>query len=210
MNNTLYNTRLILASTSPFRRQILAKLAIEFDAIKPNCDETPKENELPSQLVERLAIDKAKSVVDTLNPNHRALVIGSDQVAVYNNQIIGKPHTRDNAIEQLTNFSGKAITFYTGLCVYNLDVQSVKTTPYLSEVVPFTVHFRHLSREQIEYYIDKEQPLNCAGSFKSEGLGISLFSRLEGDDPNTLIGLPLIRLIDLLNQFGVDVLNLKN
>lgn len=210
MNQTSNKTKVILASTSPFRREILAKLAIDFDAIAPHCDETPKPDETPTQLVERLAVAKAQSVANTLNtqaPRPNTLVIGSDQVAVHLGKIIGKPHTKDNAIKQLSNFSGQAITFYTGLCVYQVSENNLSATKYLSEVVPFTVHFRNLSRQQIEYYIDKEQPLNCAGSFKSEGLGISLFSRLEGDDPNTLIGLPLIRLIDLFNQFGLDVLN---
>ena len=189
----------ILASTSPFRRQILAKLAISFESIAPICDETPKKGESAQQLVERLAIDKAKSI-KAQHPN--ALIIGSDQVAVYNQEIIGKPHTSANAIKQLQQFSAQAITFYTGLCVYNSQ-----TDEHLACVEPFTVHFRPLSDAQIHYYVNQEQPLNSAGSFKSEGLGISLFERLEGDDPNTLIGLPLIKLTHLLAHFGLDVLN---
>ena len=206
------NSKITLASTSPFRREILEKLALEFDAIAPDCDETPLEGEPPIELVERLAISKAKSVADMVESNQSHLIIGSDQVALFDGNIIGKPHTRENAIKQLSSFSGHSVTFYTGLCVYQagkIDTTIPDTTKqqYLSLVEPFTVHFRDLTNKQIEYYIDQEKPLNCAGSFKSEGLGISLFKKLEGDDPNTLIGLPLIKLIELMKRFGFDVLS---
>ena len=184
--------KLILASTSPFRKTILNKLGIEYDTAAPQTDETAKADETPQQLVERLSIAKAKAIADKTND---ALVIGSDQVSVINGEIIGKPHTHENAVKQLQNASGKTVTFYTGLCLYNSA-----TNQYQSEVVPFNVVFRTLNDEQIESYLKKEKPYNCAGSFKSEALGIVLFEKLEGDDPNTLMGLPLIRLIKMLEK----------
>jgi len=190
--------KLILASTSPFRKAILDKLDIEFDTVSPKTDETPLENETPQQLVERLSIAKAKAVADKVSD---ALVIGSDQVSVINGEIIGKPHTHENAVKQLKNASGKTVTFYTGLCLYNSS-----TNQYQSEVVPFNVVFRSLNNQQIENYLIKEEPYNCAGSFKSEALGIVLFERLEGDDPNTLMGLPLIRLVKMLEKENFSIL----
>jgi len=189
---------LVLGSTSPFRKTILEKLQLPFYCAKPNVDETEKKDESPQALVERLAIEKAKAVSSEY-PN--ALIIGSDQVAVCEEEILGKPHNFDNAVVQLSKFSGKSITFYTGLCVY--DSEKDKT---IALVEPFTVHFNQLSQKDIANYLNAEQPYNCAGSFKSEGLGICLFSKLEGDDPNTLIGLPLIKLVELLKQHGIDVL----
>lgn len=188
---------IVLASTSPFRQQLLAKLEIPFTIASPNCDETPMENETPEQLVERLALEKAASCP----LSQPSLVIGSDQVCVIDGKIVGKPLTRENAIRQLQQQSGKAITFYTGLAVYNSD--SKQSDVIIDTVV---VHFRDLSRSAIENYIDKEQPLYCAGSFKCEGLGIALFDKIESSDPNSLIGLPLIRLVDLLHKHGVEVL----
>lgn len=188
---------IVLASTSPFRQQLLAKLEIPFTVASPNCDETPMENETPEQLVERLALEKAASCP----LSQPSLVIGSDQVCVIDGNIVGKPLTRENAIRQLQQQSGKAITFYTGLAVYNSD--SKQSDVIIDTVV---VHFRDLSLSAIENYIDKEQPLYCAGSFKCEGLGIALFDKIESNDPNSLIGLPLIRLVDLLHKHGVEVL----
>jgi MAF protein len=190
---------IVLASTSPFRKSLLEKLNIAFECSKPYTDESPQKNESPQNLVERLAIDKAKAVAMNF-PN--SLIIGSDQVAVCDNEILGKPHTFDNAVKQLTKFSGKTVVFYTGLCVLDSHNNSMK-----SLIEPFYVHFKQLSLKQIENYIRAEQPLNCAGSFKSEGLGICLFEKLEGDDPNSLIGLPLIKLVQLLNLHGFDVLS---
>lgn len=190
--------KLILASTSPFRKAILEKLDIEFDTVSPKTDETPLENETPQQLVERLSIAKAKAVADKVSD---ALIIGSDQVSVINGEIIGKPHTHENAVKQLKNASGKTVTFYTGLCLYNSS-----TNQYQSEVVPFNVVFRSLNNQQIENYLIKEEPYNCAGSFKSEALGIVLFERLEGEDPNTLMGLPLIRLVKMLEKENFSIL----
>ena len=193
---------LVLVSTSPFRKIILEKLQLPFQCAKPDIDETAHKDETPQALVERLAIEKAKAVTSQY-PS--ALIIGSDQVAVCEGEILGKPHNFDNGVVQLTKFSGKSITFYTGLCVY--DSESDKA---IALVAPFTVHFNELSQIEIANYLHAEQPYNCAGSFKSEGLGICLFSKLEGDDPNTLIGLPLIKLVELLKQQGIDVLAEQN
>ena len=184
--------QLILASTSPFRKAILDKLGVNFETASPETDETAQKDETPQQLVERLSIAKAKAIADKVE---NALVIGSYQVSVINGEIIGKPHTHENAVKQLQNASGKTVTFYTGLCLYNSS-----TKEYQSDVVPFNVIFRKLTKEQIENYLKKEEPYNCAGSFKSEALGIVLFEKLEGDDPNTLMGLPLIRLVKMLEQ----------
>ena len=189
---------LVLGSTSPFRKTLLEKLQLPFICTGPNIDETPKLNEPPKTLVKRLAIEKAQAVSTSYN---NALIIGSDQIAVCDGNIIGKPHNLENGIKQLTHFSGKSITFYTGLCVYNTDTDTASAL-----VEPFTVHFKTLTLDEIENYLNIEKPFNCAGSFKSEGLGICLFDRLEGDDPNTLIGLPLIKLISLLKDQGLDVL----
>lgn len=188
---------IVLASTSPFRRELLNKLGLTFQVDAPEVDEQRQPDETPEQLVLRLALAKAKAVA-RLHPD--ALVIGSDQVACVDKQILGKPGNRDRAIEQLARASGKQVTFYTGLCLYNSATGQAQTS-----CEPFHVHFRELSKQQIERYLDAEEPYNCAGSFKSEGLGIALFSRLEGDDPNTLIGLPLIRLIEFLDKEGIQV-----
>lgn len=189
---------LVLGSTSPFRKSILEKLNLAFECAKPNIDETAFIDETPQALVERLAIEKAQAVSEQF-PN--ALIIGSDQVAVCDSEILGKPHSFENGVKQLSKFSNKSITFYTGLCVF--DSANDKVT---SLVEPFIVHFNKLSQSEIENYLNAEQPYNCAGSFKSEGLGICLFEKLEGDDPNTLVGLPLIKLVALLKQHGLNVL----
>jgi len=192
---------LVLGSTSPFRKSILSKLNLPFECAKPNIDESPLSGETPEQLVQRLAIEKAKAVADQY-PN--AVIIGSDQVAVCNGKILGKPHNFENGVNQLTEFSGKEVVFYTGLCVF--DSGTEKTTAL---VEPFSVYFKELSQQEIVSYLKAEEPYNCAGSFKSEGLGICLFKKLQGDDPNTLIGLPLIKLVDLLKQHGIDTLSLQ-
>ncbi|MGR5069047.1 MULTISPECIES: Maf family protein [Vibrio] len=191
------NYQLVLASTSPFRKQLLEKLSTPFICVSPDCDETPQPDERPLDLVQRLAIDKATSC-DTEQPS---LVIGSDQVCVIDGKIVGKPLDRNNAIAQLLAQSGKVITFYTGLAVHNTATNHTEVG-----FDTFEVHFRVLSREQIERYVDREEPFYCAGSFKSEGMGICLFNKLVGKDPNTLVGLPLIDLIDMLQTQGFDVL----
>ncbi|MCG9551971.1 Maf-like protein [Vibrio sp. Isolate31] len=191
------NYQLVLASTSPFRQEILKKLQISFITAKPDCDETPISGETPQQLVMRLAETKAKSCV----VEQPSLVIGSDQVCVIDGEIIGKPHTRGKAIEQLSRQSGKSITFYTGITVWDSETQQADT-----RLDTFIVHFRDLTEQQIISYVEKEEPYWCAGSFKCEGLGIALFKQMEGKDPNTLIGLPLIDLVDMLDTQGMSVL----
>lgn len=189
---------LILASTSPFRRSLLERLGVPFTTASPNADETRHPGEQPQDLVLRLARAKANAVA----PAHPgALIIGSDQVACIDETVLGKPGNRERAIEQLTRTSGREVVFHTGLCLLNAATGKSQTC---SE--PFRVHFRRLSHAQIEGYVDRERPFNCAGSFKSEGLGIALFDRLEGDDPNALVGLPLIRLIAMLESEGLDLL----
>lgn len=187
-----------LASTSVYRKALLEKLTPNFQTAKPEVDETAQPGETAEALVERLAIAKARAVANQLA---EGLVIGSDQVALFNGTILGKPHTAENAFLQLKAFSGNKVTFLTGLAVVNAATAEVNYC-----VEPFYVHFRELTDDDIYTYIEREQPLNCAGSFKSEGLGITLFSKLEGDDPNSLIGLPLIKLHQLLKQQGRDLL----
>jgi septum formation protein len=190
--------QLILASSSPFRRELLARLMLPFEVDVPDIDETPLPGETPMRLVERLAVAKAQAVA---RRHPQALVIGSDQVAVHGNTIVGKPHTHERAVEQLRAASGKAVSLYTGLALVNAASGRVQ-----SEVVPFRVVFRRLTDAQIESYLRKEQPYSCAGSVKSEGLGVALLERFEGEDPATLIGLPLIRLVRMLENEGLSVL----
>lgn len=193
--------QLILGSSSPFRAELLKKLDLSFIQVSPEIDESPKANEKPAALVERLATSKALEIAKT---HPEALIIGSDQVAVIDDDILGKPGNHQNALAQLKRASGREVRFLTGLALYN-----AKNDHMQSIVEPFTVHFRKLSDNQIDFYLKKEQPYQCAGSFKSEGFGISLFSKLVGDDPNTLIGLPLIRLIKMLKHEHIDVLQLN-
>ncbi len=190
--------QLILASTSPWRRALLEKLAIPFECAAPEVDETPLPGEAPRHLVLRLAQKKAQSLA-LRYPSH--LIIGSDQICVLDGEITGKPLTEENARQQLLKARGNIVTFYTGLALYNSATGHLQT-----EVEPFDVHFRHLSETEIEDYLRKERPLHCAGSFKSEGLGIALFERLEGRDPNTLIGLPLIALCQMLRREDMNPL----
>lgn len=191
--------QLILASTSPWRRALLEKLAIPFECAAPEVDETPLPGEAPRHLVSRLAQQKVQSLAQRY-PAH--LIIGSDQICVLDGEITGKPLTEENARQQLLKARGNIVTFYTGLALYNSATGHLQT-----EVEPFDVHFRHLSETEIDDYLRKERPLHCAGSFKSEGLGIALFERLEGRDPNTLIGLPLIALCQMLRREEMNPLN---
>ncbi|MEL5249161.1 Maf family protein [Serratia ureilytica] len=190
--------RLLLASTSPYRKMLLEKLQLPFDCAAPQVDETPLPGEGAEALVLRLAAAKAKALA-LAYPEH--LIIGSDQVCVIDGSITGKPHTEENARAQLRQVSGQAVTFYTGLALYNGRSKQLQA---LCE--PFHMHFRALSEAEIAAYVRLEQPLNCAGSFKSEGLGIALFDRLEGRDPNALIGLPLIALLEMLRAEGINPL----
>ncbi len=188
---------ILLASSSPFRRELLGKLHLEFSHQSPDIDESRQDGESPTELVMRLGREKATALAAE-HPN--TLIIGSDQVAVLGDKVLGKPGTREKAIEQLSAASGQRVTFLTGLCLLNTATGRTQTA-----CEPFHVQFRTLTREQIERYVDLEQPLNCAGSFKSEGLGIVLFKSLEGRDPNSLIGLPLITLTEFLAAEGVQL-----
>lgn len=199
MTNPITNHRLLLASSSIYRQEILQKLKLPFVCAAPNIDESPLPNEQAEDLVLRLAKNKALALAAHY-PDH--LIIGSDQVATLDNQIIGKPHTHIKATEQLTSFRNRTVVFLTGLCLYNAATQKLRTS-----VERYSVSFRDLTDAQINAYLTLEQPYDCAGSFKSEGLGISLFSKMEGEDPNTLIGLPLIALIRMLNNEGIDPLS---
>lgn len=187
--------QLILASTSPFRRELLSRLAIPFETCSPAVDEARLPGETAEALVLRLSGAKARAGAQA---HPRALVIGSDQVAVVDDEILGKPGDHGRAVEQLHKLSGRTVTFLTGLCLYNgaTDEADIR-------LVPFRVRFRELDAGRIERYLRHEQPYNCAGSFKSEALGITLFERMEGDDPTALIGLPLITLTTLLARAGV-------
>jgi septum formation protein len=189
---------LVLASTSPFRKEILSRLHIAFEAFAPLVDETPLENESPSQLVTRLSILKAKSAQSEYSG---ALIIGSDQVAVIDNTILGKPGNHQQAVKQLNQASGKQVDFLTGLSVINTETNKIQT-----DLVHFGVKFRPLTSTQIENYLKIDQPYNCAGSFKSEGLGIALLDRMIGSDPTAIIGLPLIRLVRMLEAEGLSVI----
>lgn len=188
---------LVLASSSVYRRELLQRLQLPFTSCSPNIDERPLADETPQMLVQRLAVAKARALRAQFLQH---LIIGSDQVAVLDGQILGKPGTAAAAIAQLTAASGRSVTFYTGLCLLDSASGTIEV-----DCVPFTVHFRTLSPEQISRYIEREQPLDCAGSFKSEGLGISLFRATEGEDATSLIGLPLIRLCDMLSKAGIII-----
>jgi septum formation protein len=190
--------QLILGSSSPFRAEILSKLKIPFIQASPDIDESGLDNESPETLVKRLSLQKAHAIAI----NHPdALIIGSDQVAVLNEQVLGKPLTHENAQRQLHAASGQTVRFLTGLTLLNSSTKHCQTV-----VEPFSVVFKSLTDAQIDYYLEQEKPYQCAGSFKSEGLGISLFEKLSGDDPNALIGLPLIQLIAMLKAEGIDIL----
>lgn len=190
--------RLVLASTSPFRKQLLARLGLSFDTVGADIDEKALPGEKAELLVRRLAEAKAQAVA---RGYPSALVIGADQVAVMDDAILGKPNLREQAARQLRWFSGKSVTFFTGVCLLNSSNGRMQ-----GEVVPYTAVFRSLSERQIMSYLEREQPYNCAGSLKSEGLGISLLKRLTGEDPTALIGLPLISLTRMLENEGVQVL----
>jgi MAF protein len=192
-------TELLLASSSPYRRQLLERLGLPFTHASPDIDEAPLPQELPEHLAVRLATGKAQALA-TRFPGR--IIIGSDQVAALpDGTLLNKPGNHAQAIAQLTRSSGQTVRFYTGLAV--LDT---RTGTLQSHCEPFDAYFRQLTGEEIENYLRIEQPYDCAGSFKMEGLGISLFSGLEGRDPNSLIGLPLIALIDILRDLGLNPL----
>jgi len=190
---------LILASSSPYRRELLQKLTLSFECYSPDIDESANEGETPEHLVERLALEKALAVAK----NHpEALIIASDQVAVLEDEVMTKPHTHNNAVKQLSRSSGKTVVFLTSICLLNSQ-----TGKHQVVVAPYSVEFLTLSQSQIENYLHKEQPYQCAGSFKSEGLGVTLFQSFDGEDPNSLIGLPLITLTRMLRNEGIEPLS---
>lgn len=185
----------ILASTSRYRAELLQRLRIEFRQIAPDCDETPLPQEKASELVQRLAAGKAKSIAVQ---NTYDLVIGSDQVASCNGAIIGKPGSHETAIEQLRSLSGQTVSFLTGLCV--MHEQSQKT---LQCLVTTDVSFKTLSPDQIERYLSADKPYDCAASFRSEGFGSTIVENISSDDPTAIIGLPVIKVAEFLDQLGL-------
>jgi MAF protein len=191
--------KIILASSSAYRQSILKKLHIPFTSVAPEIDESAESKESISTQVQRLAKTKALAIA-TQTAHVNSYVIGSDQLASFNGQVLGKPGNFDTAKQQLLMFSGQTVRFYTGLCL----VHSAKNQ--ISQIVEtFDVTFKTLTERQVSTYLKIEQPYDCAGSFKCEGLGIALFESLDGRDPNTLIGLPLIALMDLFNTMSVDL-----
>ncbi|MES1997738.1 MAG: Maf family nucleotide pyrophosphatase [Pseudomonadota bacterium] len=190
--------QLILASTSPYRRELLQRLQVPFEVVAPEVDETPLPHETPEATAVRLSQLKARAV-QTAYPN--ALIIGSDQVATVDGLQLGKPGTHQRAVEQLSLMAGKSVLFHTALSLYNSASGRMQTA-----CVPTTVHLRPLTASQIESYLRKDEPYNCAGSARIETLGIAVISKLESDDPNALIGLPLITLTQMLANEGLDVL----
>jgi septum formation protein len=198
MNRTISHIDLVLASTSAYRRELLARLGIVARQLAPGVDETPQPGELPPALARRLACAKARALAPA-NPG--ALIIGSDQVADCAGQVLGKPGNAANARAQLQASSGKVVTFHTAICL--LDT---RTSPAVEHVAidATLVTFRTLDDDEIARYVDRERPYDCAGSFKSEGLGIALFESIQSDDPTALIGMPLIALCRLLRECGVD------
>lgn len=189
--------RITLASTSRYRRALLERLGLRLETAAPDADETRLADEAPSALAARLARLKASSALKTVTGG---VVIGSDQVAALGDTVLGKPGSRDRAIAQLTAQSGQAVDFYTAVCV--IDAESGERLEHLDIT---RVQFRALEAAEIERYVDAEQPFDCAGSFKSEGLGITLFESIRNDDPSALVGLPLIATCRLLREFGVKI-----
>lgn len=189
---------LVLASTSPYRRELLSRLGLPFSVASPDTDESPRPGEAAETLALRLAEAKARAVAPAYP---QALIIGSDQVAIANGKIYGKPGTHERAVAQLQELSGQSVNFYTALCLYDSRNGSRQICG-----VPTQVKFRSLSNSEIENYLAREPAYNCAGSAKSEGLGIALLDSLSGDDPNALVGLPLIALCAMLRQAGMNPL----
>lgn len=190
--------KLILASSSVYRRELLTHLELPFISVSPEVDETPLARETPEVTALRLAQAKARKVGQEYT---HALIIGCDQVATLDGIQLGKPLTHDNAVKQLRMMRGRRVTFHSALCLYNSSTDNMQ-----AEVVPYVVQFRDFSNAQIENYLLKEQPYHCAGSAKSEGLGIALIAAMHGEDPNALIGLPLISLVSMLQNEGVNVI----
>lgn len=189
---------LVLASSSPYRKELLMRLQLPFVMASPEIDETPFPHEAPDRLAMRLAREKARTVA-TQFPEH--IIIGADQVGVLGGKLLSKPKDRREALWQLKTASGKFMQFYTAVAVLN-----AKTKKCLVEVESCRVYFRQLTEAEILDYLRREEPYSCVGAFRAEGLGIALFRRIETDDPTSLIGLPLIKLVDLLRRFNISVL----
>ena len=187
--------KLVLASTSAYRRELLLRFGLPFDVARPDIDESPLPDESPRATAERLAVGKARAVAAQF-PD--ALIIGSDQVAALGAQRFGKPGSVERAVAQLKTMSGQTVVFHTALALLNTRSGAVQV-----DVVPTEVRFRPLSEAEIVRYVERERPLDCAGSAKSEGLGITLLDALSGDDPNALVGLPLIALARMLRAEGI-------
>ncbi len=197
---TIYRT-LILGSTSAYRRELLSRLHIPFDMAAPEVDETPLPEEAPRNLAERLALAKARAVAVKFP---HAVVIGSDQVADLNGQSLGKPGTHDKAVAQLRQMRGQTVVFQTAVAVVCQETGFEQLS-----LAAVRVQFRHLTDDEIENYLQLEKPYDCAGSAKSEGLGIALLDAIDSDDPTTLIGLPLIRTCQMLRAAGIELLSAK-
>ena len=189
--------KIILASSSPYRKELLKRLDITFTTVSPEINERYFQDELISDYVLRLAKTKAESIVPK---NNNSLIIAADQALQCDKKILGKPGNYNKAKEQLIFMSNRSLTFYTGLCLINTETKIIE-----EDVVSFRVDFRKLTESEIENYLVKEKPYDCVGSFKSEKLGISLLKIMNGDDPTALIGLPLIRLCKMLRNQGVDI-----
>ena len=198
-NPNLSTLPLVLASTSPYRKNVLNRLHIPFTTFAPNIDETPQPSEFPTALVARLSESKTRAA-QSIYP--KALVIGSDQIALLDNKtILGKPGGHEQAVQQLSLVSGKQVDFLTGLCLLNTESNQTQI-----DIVRFSVIFRELTSRQIENYLRQDKPYNCSGSFKSEGLGIVLIEQMLGNDPTAIIGLPLIRLVRMLEVERVAII----
>ena len=197
MSGILLTTKLILASSSPNRKVLLERLHLDFVCFTPDIDETRLGDEPATEYVCRLAEQKAL-VASARFPD--AVIIGSDQCALLKDQILGKPGNFENALKQLKAAQGKSVVFHTGVCVLNL-ANGFKQI----DDITYTVEFRHLSDRQLSHYLQVEQPYQSAGSIKSEGYGACLFGKMQGDDPTALVGLPLIRLIAMLESAGIEV-----
>lgn len=189
---------LILASSSVYRQELLSRLKLPYSCVSPDIDETRLADEKPQDTALRLAQLKARKVAKT---HQHALIIGCDQVATLDDIQLGKPLTHANAVMQLQRMRGREVIFHSALCLFNATTGRMQ-----AEVVPYTVTFRALSDAQIEHYLLKEQPYDCAGSAKSEGLGIALIEKMSGEDPNALIGLPLIKLVSMLQKEAINVI----
>lgn len=189
--------KLVLGSSSPYRKELLERLGVPFECVSADIDESRHEGETPEALCVRLAREKALKVKSMVGD---AIVIGSDQVAVLEERILGKPHTRERAIEQLSSMQGQTVYFLTALCIIGEKGEIFET------MVPTIVTMKKLSVKTIENYLDREQPFNCAGSAKIEKLGIALMKEVRSTDPTALIGLPLIETVNLLAKAGLEII----